>query len=338
MGTLNSTRFYSAHYLLSICLVIGLTACGGGGGDGGDNDSGGNVSAPSPSQGSDLHIDEVRDRVLAWYPVGITNEPSNRNVRDALVNEGWNDSGFIPNVLDALKANDRGFHRVLLHTPCGRVKPVQFDAFLEASDMQQLHRVTEGFVDAWRRNVTDPALGRNIEVIGYIGNPDADEDSRRVYNNQGEAAFFDRAWKAVQPLLDAEMAIGIDGAAATEKDSLTYRFTQKLKERASKVYIEANPAREDEWWLNEPVIVLDETWRKRENNDMWASREEIGAELIRIVRTDREWVEGHSSTAWPAEVCQVLADGDSVAISWLVLQDPQRSLQDLVDCANERRN
>lgn len=291
-------------------------------------------AAPGENPAS-LHIDEVRERVVAWVPVGgLVERPETRNIGWLLPEYGWVDSWFIIGVYGMLTANDRGLHRVLLHTPFGRVKPVQFDQYLEAQHFDTLAKVTGGFVDSWRNHITDPALGLGIEVISYIGSPRLDWHSQMILWQDGEQAFYDYAWDAVDPLLQAGMSVGLDAAAAATEDSATHSFAQMLREQGTKVYIEATPRADHEWWFDYPTIVIEETWQERKQDPRFASRGDINAELIRIVRTSKQWANTHSPREWPQEACRVIAEGDTLAASFVLLRQAQRSIQDLVDCAN----
>lgn len=49
---------------------------------------------------------------------------------------------------------------------------------------------------------------------------------------------------------------------------------------------------------------------------------------------DKAWVDSNSPREWPEAMCRVIAEGDSLAVSFLLLQQPERYLEDLVDCAN----
>lgn len=297
------------------------------------------VDATSSEHQETLSIDDVRDRVILRVPVGgLVDRPETRNIGWGLPEYGWVDSGFITGVYGMLTANDRGLHRVMLHSPFGRVKPVQFDQYLEARNYYStLTKVTDGFVDSWRNHITDPALGLGIEVIGYIGSPRLDWHSQVILASQGEQAFYDYAWQAVDPLLQADMAIGLDAAAGAARDSATYRFAQMLRERGNKVYIEATPRADDDWWFDYPAIVIEETWQQRKQDSRFASREDLNGELIRIVRTSKEWAQSHGPRQWPQAACRVIAEGDSLAASFVLLRQAQRNLADLVSCANAYR-
>lgn len=297
--------------------------------------NGSSSDSSKPDATASVNIEEVRERVIAWYPIGIADDPATRNVRPPLVEEGWEDSGFIHGVLGQLEANDRGLRRVMLHNPFGREVPMQFDAYLEALEIDALDKVTGTFVDAWRNNVTKPSLGLDIEVIAYLGSPRLDEDSQRILEQEGEQAFTERALRAIEPLQDTGMAIGYDAAAGTAEDSATYRFGVRMQSMGIKVYIEATPPADHIWWFDYPVIILEETWQERKDDPRFASREDLRGELIRIVRVDSAWVEGHSPRTWPEAMCRVIAEGDSLAVSFLLLRQPERHLEDLVDCANE---
>lgn len=212
---------------------------------------------------------------------------------------------------------------------------MQFDAYLEALEIDALDKVTGTFVDAWRDNVTKPSLGLGIEVIAYLGSPRLDDDSQRILEQEGEQAFTERALRAIEPLRDTGMAIGYDAAAGTVEDSATYRFAVRMQALGMKVYIEATPPADHTWWFDYPVIILEETWQDRKNDPRFASREELRGELIRIVRVDKEWADSHSARTWPEAMCRVIAEGDSLAVSFVLLRQQDRYLEDLVECAND---
>jgi len=299
-----------------------------------------NIGSASPSQTTEktrepLGIQDVRKRVIAWYPVGIVDKaPALRNVRPEIARDGWRP--FIEAMQAQLSAGDRNLHRVMLHTPFGREQPVQFDAYLEARQNRDLRKVTDGFVDAWRA-VTPASSDGGLDVIAYIGSPRLDPDSSRVLEVQGKEAFFRRARQAVEPIIAAGMAVGLDAAVPASADSVTYELAEWLRDRGTEVYVEANPPADYSWWFDYPVIVIEETWQKRKNDPRFASRQQLERELVRLVRVRPNWVRSNPPSAWPEAACRVIADGDTLAISGLVLLQPERTLQSLVDCANARR-
>lgn len=282
-----------------------------------------------------VQIDEVRSRVIAWYPIGVVDSPETRNVRRPIVKYGWKGSGFITGVLSQLNTNDRGIRRVLLHNPFGRRAPMQFDAYLEALQIKRLHKVTDTFAEDWWTNVTNPELGLGIEVIAYNGSPWLDTDSQAIISSKGEGAFYRFAWKAVEPIIQAGMEIGYDGAARAGKDSATYRFAKKLRNKGHRVYIEPAPPAQHSWWFDYPVLVRESTWQRRRRDPEFAPREALSGELVRIVRIDKAWLASSKPQDWPEAMCRIIAEGDSLAVSVVLLRQPQRKLEDLVACAND---
>lgn len=323
------------RYLIPSATLLLLAACGSGGGGGGDE--GDNGSSPGDPQLSRVTLEEVQERVVAWFPIAIRDAPEARNIRKSIVEDGWE-----PFVRDGVQTALVHFNlrRVMIHSPFGRNTtepeefPFQFDQYLEAEDAG-LTRVTDTFVDAWRNYITGPNVGLNVEVIAYIGSPRLDPDSQQVIEEQGYQTFEDGfASQAVAPMLAADMAIGYDAAAGTQRDSATYRFAETLRGRGEKVYIEANPQIDHTWWFDYPVIVIDKTWRQRMADGGFAGRDELTGEIIRIVHLEDGWVENHEPEEWPEAMCRVIAEGGSLTVQDVLLRQPTRRLEDLRDCAN----
>ena len=150
-----------------------------------------------------------------------------------------------------------------------------------------------------------------------------------------EAAFLERAERAMAPLLELPMAIGLDDSTARGKHSLTYRLAEDLRHnRGVKVYVEATPPSANHWWFDYPVIIREHLWQKRLRDPEYASRAQLKNELIRYPRTDYAWAADNPADAWPPRMCRVIAEGDSLMVDDFWLNRPGRDLSGLVDCAN----
>lgn len=293
------------------------------------------LSACSPALAADrswITPDYVREHVIAWYPIGWqVRDASKRNVDEARFARGW--QGFVDEqVLPTIERH--GLRRVMLHNPFGTLpdEPMQFDQYLAAREAG-LDWLTDGFVAAWR-----PLTERGIEVIGYMGSPRLDSESQQLLEAGDSRVFRERAWAAIAPLVAAGMAIGYDAAAAAEEDSPTYRFAQAMRARGIRVYIEAVPRADYDWWFDWPVIVREDFWQEADPFLPWrsrkiASREDLRKELARIVRVDDIWFPNHGPEGWPESACRIIAEGDTLIIGGHFLAKPQRRIDTLVECA-----
>lgn len=278
-----------------------------------------------------VDVDFVRQRVIAWYPIGWSvRDASRRNVDRDLEKIGWR--GFVSDVVKPV-LDRHGITRVLLHNPFGTLpgEPMQFDQYLSAQ-AAGLDWLTDGFVPAWK-----PLTDSGVEVIGYMGNPHLDPESQKVIKNQGEKIFYKRAWAAIAPLRKAGMSIGYDAAVITDKDSATYRFAKMMQAKGLKVYVEAVPKANKPWWFDFPVIVREDTWQKTRVNPEFASRAQLESEIIRIGRVPGAWIRGRAPDEWPEKICRVIAEGDSVVIEDFLLNKPARNLDSLTTCVNQYR-
>lgn len=321
-----------ARLLLSASLLA-LAACRVGGGGNGDETS---ADSSTPSDGtSSARLDELRQRVIAWYPIAHSSpNPNTRYVGRDIPQQGW--AQFVNDVVIP-QTSSRGLHRIMLHNPFGRspcdisgCEPFQFDQYIEAQNAG-LDNLTDTFVDAWK-----PVTGMGDEVIAYIGSPRFDPESRQIIDQQGEEAFYDWAWtQAIKPITDAGMTIGFDAAVTADQDSATYRFAKLSRSKGMKGYVEAGPRASDDWWFEFPIISRDDTWRNRSSDPAFASREQLQDEIVRIVTARSALLDGLQPGQWPPRACQVIADGDTLAIEDDFLQDPQRDMQSLAECANK---
>lgn len=316
-------------YLLNLlsALITGacLTACGGGA------DTGSSapplITESSPAQ----DMDDLRNRLIAWYPIGrSTGDLSNRQVRNDLVAMGW--SSFV-NQRVLPQISGRGLNRVMLHNPFGTlpgyIEPMQFDQYLDAQ-RAGLGWLTEPFGAAWT-----PVVVQGIQVIAYIGSPVLDKDSQNIVRRQGEAAFVKtHALPSVQSFLDVGMDIALDAAVQSGVDSATFRFVEKLEGLGAQVFVEAGPLAGASHWFSRSVISRDDTWLAREGDSAFAQRGALSGEIIRLFPISAAWINGHSASAWPADMCSALAQGDSVLVQDALLNAPERTIEGLADCVD----
>lgn len=276
------------------------------------------------------HGEDIRDRVVIRFVIGrSSNNWLHRQVGRNMPGNGW---AHLVNQQAIPKIAEHGLRRVQLHNPFGAMpgwmEPMQFDQLIDAKDAK-LDWLTEGFSEAWQ-----PVQDQGVEIISYIGSPRLDEDSKQWIERAGEDSWRENyAWPAVAPIVDSGMNLGYDAAGGATKDSPTYRFSQALLDRGVKVYIEASPPADYDWWFDFPVIVIEETWQDRKDHPDWAGPDDLTGEMLRIVRVSPEWFDENPDDAWPERACRVLAEGDTVILSDNLFRSAQRTLEGLNDCA-----
>lgn len=309
----------------TLCLILAtiiLTACGGGGGDSGAQSTRG----PGGSANS-INVDDVRNRVIAWYPIGNSaHDAKNLDVGRDIPQFGW--TQFVNNTVIP-QISSRGLHRVMLHNPFGVVdgERFQFDQFLRAQARGKTG-LTQDFVKAWR-----PVTSSGTEVIAYIGTPGDDPESQEILDTQGEQTFISRGLAAIAPLLQAGMSIAYDAAAPAQRDSMDFRFAQVTKQQGSKVYIEATPPATHNWWFDYPVISRETTYQNRLRDKSFAGRDQLTGEVLRIARIPAAFVRYQPGNVWPAAICQIIADGDTAVVEDHLLEDEHRTIEGLAECA-----
>lgn len=316
-----------------LLLLFLLCGCGGGSSSGSPGKS--TVLPPAPMYRSSL--DDVRDRVIVKFPVGsYVGQPDTRNISRNLPELGWDGSGFVEGAVWML--NYHGLHRADLHNPFGRLdgEKFQLDQYLEALQLPGLKNVTDTFVSAWSKWLA-PATGNgNMEIIGYVGSPRNDPDSHDVAAGQGLDAFMERTDKALAPFLATGMSVGLDNSTIGGKQGFTYYLAEDLRQRGVKVYVEALPLADNDWWLDYPILIREYLWQERQYDPAYVSREELRNELIRYPKIDRNWAKENPDDTWPEVMCRIISQGDTLMVEDYMLRWPyqNRTIQGLVDCAN----
>jgi hypothetical protein len=276
--------------------------------DAGDTDQTGDESPPE-AQSQSIVVDP-RDRVVAHYSIGYSaSNPETRMVRSDLIERGWED--FVATQIEP--ALDAGFQRIMLHNPfgiqvdseTGETQIMQFEQYQAAQ--QELPALAEGFVEAWQ-----PITERGVEVIAYFGAPHNSPAMQALESDMD--AWWDRAWEALQPALDAGMSIGIDNSAPRLASSPTFLLAEALRERGVRVYTEARPHNTNPLWFDYPVVLRDITWTSSDpgisgNHPIVYSRfprnDQLSGEILRLIRPNEE-----EDAQW-SRLKQVLMDGNS---------------------------
>jgi hypothetical protein len=265
--------------------------------------------SPPEAQSQSIVVDP-RDRVVAHYSIGYSaSNPETRMVRPDLIERGWED--FVARQIEP--ALDAGFQRIMLHNPfgipvdseTGETQIMQFEQYLAAQ--QELPALAEGFVEAWQ-----PITERGVEVIAYFGGPHNSPTMRALEGDMD--AWWDRAWDALQPALDAGMSIGIDNSAPRLASSPTFLLAEALRERGVRVYIEARPHNVNPLWFDYPVVVRDPTWIATDPGlsgrhpivySRFPRNEQLSSEILRLIRPNEE-----EDAQW-SRLKQALMDGNS---------------------------
>ncbi len=262
----------------------------------------------------DRSLNTYADSAVAWFTIGGASQDQQYrsviHVGDVVPVSYYIDS-FGPTRGDEVLA--RGYQRAFLHNPFGFSSTdtfpdgcvesyMQFDQYLEAQ--KDTPWLTNGFVQYWK-----PYIDNGVEVIAYIGSIDpftpqsqnGDCDQRQLLGN--DAAYWARAYAAIQPYLDAGMTIGFDAAVATNINSATYRLAQELRARGVRVYVEAVPGRDNPHWAAYPFLIYNDIWYFT-GEPFAVPLDQLHRDILRFVAYPSDHVQ---------ETKQIMRDGYSVS-------------------------
>ena len=222
--------------------------------------------------------------------------------------------------------------RFQLHNPFGGLanEPMQLDQLLHAQEAGLLP-VTTRFVEAWK-----PITDQGVEVIAYVGCGLHDADFRELPLDQ----WLERAFRSVQPCLDAGMSIGLDAAVGAEAGSHTHVFAQRLRERGVKVYVESKPTRHKPHWHDFHVISLDQTWLNADiehghpqaRNHYGIPNELLTGEVVRMIRPREGETQDdlNQFSLFHSRIRDILDDGHTVSAGIYLWVKQGRTLRDLL--------
>ena len=213
---------------------------------------------PLPPRVDRLPITDADTRsanYIAHFPIGHSSiNAANRRVGWNLAEQGWD--GFVENQIQPVI--DSGVRRIMLHNPFGvnGTGAMQFDQYTEAQDAG-LDWLTDGFVEAWK-----PITDSGVQVIGYIGSPRLDPDSR-VFEDAGDwAGFLAFAAENTDPLVAAGMDVGYDAAGVAHADSFTARYAEVLEGGGTEILVEPRPSAGFFHWYDNAVISTVDFWEQ----------------------------------------------------------------------------
>jgi hypothetical protein len=192
---------------------------------------------------------------------------------------GW--QGLVDSVIKPQIA--MGYKRFIIHNPfgLGPTGEMQLGEYLYAKQAG-LSWLTDGFVQAFK-----PLTDAGIEIIGYLGTQSSDPEFMRLLNSGDIAGWNQRFWASVQPLLDAGMSIGFDGAVGFSDSNPLYADAQKLRSMDVNVYVESRPIKYEPYWANFKVISTEADWtrfdpRTHADAALWAiPQERVTGEVVR---------------------------------------------------------
>jgi hypothetical protein len=145
-----------------------------------------------------------------------------------------------------------------------------------------------------------------IEVIAYIGSP------RLLVVEQGETfeSWQKRAFREMQPLLDASCSIGFDatyGGPAMGPRSYPFRLIRTLQLYRIKVYCEPWPLADSPHMFDLAFIMRESFYAKNRQHRKWAALPKLSGEIVRLLLPQPEDL--------PAKLAQVRADGHTALVS-----------------------
>lgn len=283
------------------------------------------LSAPT----AEHRYQEDVQRFISFYNIAwSTNSPPHRNIGWNVATRGW--PTFVRFHIEP--QIEQGVRRFQLHNPFGALadEAMQLDQLLHAEEAGLL-QVTTRFAEAWK-----PITDQGIEVIAYVGCGRDDEDFRDLPIDQ----WLERAFRSVQPCLDANMSIALDAAVVAAEGSPTHIFAQQLRARGVRVYVEAKPTRTTPHWFDFDVMALDQTWLNSdiENGHPQArdrygiSNDKLTGEVVRMVRP-RNGETNEDLNKFPVmhdRIRDILDDGNSVSLGAYYWFKQGRTLRDLL--------
>ena len=299
----------------------------------GDN---GQSSDPLAAEPAVSAAERYRSQLVAFYNIGFSStNAANRHVGRGLSQAGW--AGFVANTVRPDLAI--GFRRVQLHNPFGDDGdfPMELDQF-QRSQEAGLDWLTEGFVEAWKPVIRgDYTDGEPVDVLAYMGTARLEP-----FESLEEAGDWDawlaRAQEAVRPPIEAGMSLGFDSFSLAEAGSYSHRFTEVLRERGVKFYIETWPRRVTPHWQHTNVVVAESWFQRNSTRDNVFSRSELTGEVVRLLAQPLEVEEGQNNLrALRDRVVDALADGYSASVHPDRLREQVRSLDEVFEAADSRR-
>ncbi len=247
------------------------------------------VSPPPSDQIQAIATEYVSlsDRLIAWHVIGGTSN----NMRTRYVGWGLPQGSWHSYVRLMVRPQlDAGIRRILLHNPFGRTdleRPMAFDQFLEAQESGDTW-LTESFVDAWSPVVSGQyTQGQPVEVICYLGSIDTDAQMKALVDTP--EAWFERAWRSVEPALQAGMSVGFDSANDYAEDSLDFRLIREIADAGTPVYVEPRPDASRPHLFDLNVISTDQHWfrsdpEKYKEAAHKATNQQLTGEIIILIK------------------------------------------------------
>ena len=234
-------------------------------------------------------IRPARERIIeGWLIAGSSEDEGRRKVSMNQV-----DSGGWPSFVDnrAKDVFDWGIRRFWLHNPFGTLSDevMQFDQYLDAREAN-LDVLTENFAEAWKP-VVDGSFGEPVELVGYIGTADPEDDRLKAVFESGDSArILGTMLACVKPILLAGGSIGADAAVKLPDDGPAFHFYKYLESIGVPIYVESRPKLANPKWAEFPVFAVD-AWWNRSNPALhqdalpWAMPNgDIQREVIRWIR------------------------------------------------------
>jgi len=226
---------------------------------------------------------------------------------------------------------DWGVQRILLHNPFGVVANSYFqaDQFLEAQ-AAGLTWLTDDFVQAWQ-----PITQSGVEVIAYIGSPDAESDFQALVSDP--AAWNARFDASVAPFVQAGMSVAFDFGQAFNTGDLFSQALDRLKAEGVKVYLENRPGEGTPYNWQFPIVAVQPGWVNTnpymDPTQGWAAKNSElpgGGNVVRLLpwpATGESW----SDKTWLASDFQsIFQDGDSAGVAISTLRADGLTLGDIL--------
>ena len=258
---------------------------------------------------------------------GGSSNAANRYVDQAALGNGWG-----PYTHRVVKPDiDWGVQRILLDNPFGVMANGYFqaDQFLQAQSAG-LTWLTDDFVQAWR-----PVAQSGVEVIAYIGNPDAESTFQALTSDP--AAWNARFDASVAPFVQAGISIAFDLGQRFSPGDLFNQALDQLKGEGVKVYLENRPTEYTSYNWQFPIIAVQPGWVSTnpymDSTQWWAAKNSElpgGGDVVRLLQwppTGESW----SDKTWlVSDLQSVFQDGDSAGVSISTLRADGLTLDDVL--------
>lgn len=211
--------------------------------------AGGPAPEAGPAPASPAPVEAARSTytladVYVFIAFGSANNPKERWTEPLVVRKG------APSVVHdrVIPFYNKGYRRFYVDSPFGKDTDdkggAKFTFFgWKRTDPDSAWR--RGFVESWRRATSLPG----IKVMGYMGNPYADDEFRAVLKEpDGRAKAMAMVRAALAPLLDAGFqGVGFDASCDMPEDSPVADLMKELQGRGIDVFIESTPTIEQRW-------------------------------------------------------------------------------------------